>query len=270
MYGKSIYTKSERDEVRNAIFNNHVEKGYTRETYKNVEIFKLFRSDVGRWYLHVYVGNSTKDINKYYYRTEEDANRAINNVKAQADRIETRKAEQIAVNKSTSAEREKLAASGQVVKADTKKSTALLKKYIREKFGINCSVRSEFYSMGCSLNISYDLGPDDEQLSAIKGALEYGRFDGMTDYSYSVDVSGLVVDNFQIEEFKHVSITQNISQDFLKKCALIISNKFGFEGVPKLADDFNNWDSYFGFNYRGANTWSQLFHQQFKNRNKQC
>ena len=267
MYGKSIYTKSDRDEVRNSIFKSHIDNGYTRETYKNVEIFKMFRADLGRWYLHIYVGNSTKDINKYCYRTEEDVIRAINNIKAQADRIEERKAEQIARNKSTAAEREKLAASGQVVKADTKKSTSLLKKYIRDKFGINCSVRSEFYSMGCSLNISYNLGIDEEQLKEIKHALEYGRFDGMTDYSYSVAVSGIVVDNFQLETFKHVFIKQEIGEDFLKRCGLLISNKFGFDGVPKLADDFSNWNDYFGFNYGGANTWNQLTHQKFRIRN---
>ena len=41
------------------------------------------------------------------------------------------------------------------LQADRRKTTSILKKYLREKYGINASIKSEIYSGGSSLNISY-------------------------------------------------------------------------------------------------------------------
>jgi hypothetical protein len=260
-----INTKDKRDETRNYLFNKHIADGFTQETYKSLEIFTKADSN-GKFYLHLYVGNSTKDINKYYYRDAERLAAAVQSAKEQHDRNTEYKANKIKNYKLTAAEAEKKAAAGEVVQASTRKSTVLLKKYIREKWGIDCAVRSETYSGGCSLNISYTLGPDEEQLNEIEAALQYGRFDGMTDYSYNVDVSGIVVDGFKLAEFKHVFIKQDISHELIKKCALMLSDAKMFN-VPDLLPDFSNYQTNFDEIYNSAWTWTQLIYQQFKIRN---
>ena len=114
--------------------------------------------------------------------------------------------------------------------------------------------------MGCSLNIYYNLGADEDILNDIKAALEYGRFDGMEDYSYSVDVSSIVVDGFKLQTFKHVFIKQHISEDFIKKCALMLSDAKYFN-VPDLLPDFSNYGNSFTEIYGSAWTWAQLIYQ---------
>lgn len=260
-----LITKESRDSVRNAIFDRHSADGYTRENYKNLVIFYK-ENEPGKWYLHIYSGNSTKDMNRYYYRTFERLQETIKQYKDNSDRSEARKLEQATKQKTDAETRAKLAASGQTVQADTKKSTILLKKMIREKYGIECSVRSEFYSMGCSLNISYNLGIDDEELNFIKSALQYGTFDSMTDCSGVREVSGLVVDNFKLETFKHVFVKQEISSEFWEKLCKMHSEKIGYSQAEPIQD---NETSFKRFNERVMNAWdwNQLTHQCFKTRN---
>ena len=259
-----LITKQQRDEIRQSLFNKHIEAGFLHDTYKGLEIFT--KEEDGKYYAHVYVGNSTKDINKYYYRDPERLEAAINEFKKSYDMRAEWKANKTKNDKLTAAEAEKKAANGETVEASTRKSTILLKKYIKEKYNIDCNIKSENYSGGCSLNISYNLGADDDNLNDIKAALEYGRFDGMSDLSYSVDVSGIVVDGFQLQTWKHVFISQEISEEFIKKCALMLSDAKIFD-VPDLLPDFSNYNTSFAQIYRRAWTWAQLIYQSFRKRN---
>ena len=61
--------------------------------------------------------------------------------------------------------------------------------------GIKWSVRSESYSMGCSIDVRWTDGPTPNQVEEISGKYQQGRFNGMEDiYEYSrniwVDVFG--------------------------------------------------------------------------------
>jgi len=246
------------------LFNKHIENGFLHETYKGLEIFT--KEESGKYYAHVYCGNSTKDINKYYYRGAERLEAAINEFKKSYDMREEWKANKTKNDKLTAAEAEKKAANGETVEASTRKSTILLKKYIKNKYNIDCNIKSENYSGGCSLNIDYNLGADEDVLNDIKAALEYGRFDGMEDYSYSVDVSSIIVDGFKLQTFKHVFIKQHISEDFIKKCALMLSDAKIFD-VPDLLPDLSNYNTSFNEIYRSAWTWAQLIYQSFRKRN---
>ena len=259
-----LTTKQQRDETRQYLFNKHIEAGFLRETYKGLEIFT--KEEYGKYYAHVYLGNSTKDINKYCYRDPERLEAAISEFKRSYDMREEWKANKTKNDKLTAAEAEKKAANGETVEASTRKSTILLKKYIKEKYNIDCNIKSEVYSGGCSLNISYNLGADKDNLNDIKTALEYGRFDGMSDLSYSVDVSGIVVDGFQLQTWKHVFIEQEISEEFIKKCSLMLSDAKIFD-VPDLLPDFSNYNTSFTEIYRRAWTWGQLIYQSFRKRN---
>ena len=259
-----LITKQQRNETRQYLFNKHIEAGFLRETYKGLEIFT--KEEYGKYYAHVYLGNSTKDINKYCYRDPERLEAAISEFKRSYDMREEWKANKTKNDKLTAAEAEKKAANGETVEASTRKSTILLKKYIKEKYNIDCNIKSEIYSGGCSLNISYNLGADKDILNDIKAALEYGRFDGMSDLSYSVDVSGIVVDGFQLQTWKHVFIEQEISEEFIKKCSLMLSDAKIFD-VPDLLPDFSNYNTSFTEIYRRAWTWAQLIYQSFRKRN---
>lgn len=128
-----------------------------------------------------------------------------------------------------------------VLQADTRKSTSLLKKYLKERFGIKTSIRSEFYSMGCSLNISYELGVDQKEIEKVCKRLQYEGFDGMTDSSYSLDNEGLVVDGYKLEEFKYVFVKQDWSSEFNYKLAQFVSDNINYSGVPALTckEDMN-------------------------------
>jgi hypothetical protein len=153
-----------------------------------------------------------------------------------------------------------------IQKADTRKSTNLLKKYLRERFNIEVSVKSEYYSMGSSLNISYNLGIDEKEVKSIVKNLQYSRFDGMTDCSYNVDNAGIIIDGYQLAEFKHVFVKQDWSEDFSYKLAKFLSDNIKFQDVTEL-ESKEQIHSRFSELYGGAWTWSQLLWQLFKTSN---
>ena len=259
-----LITKQQRDETRQYLFNKHIEAGFLRDTYKGLEIFT--KEEYGKYYAHVYLGNSTKDINKYYYRDAERLEAAINEFKRSYDMREEWKANKTKNDKLTAAEAEKKAANGETVEASTRKSTILLKKYIKEKYNIECNIKSESFSGGNSLDISYKFGCDDENLSDIKTALCDSGFDGMQDLKYSIDCSSMIIDGFKLETFNFVSIKQEISEEFIKKCALMLSDAKIFD-VPDLLPDLSNYNTSFTEIYRSAWTWAQLIYQSFRKRN---
>lgn len=259
-----LITKQQRNETRQYLFNKHIEHGFIRETYKELEIFT--KEEDGKYYAHVYWGNSTKDINKYYYRDSESLKTAINAFKKSYDMREEWKANKTKNDKLTAAEAEKKAANGETVEASTRKSTILLKKYIKNKYNIDCNIKSESFSGGNSLDITYKLGCDKENLGDIKTALCDSGFDGMQDLKYSINCSSIVIDGFKLATFNYVSIKQEISEEFIKKCALMLSDAKIFN-VQDLLPDFSNYNTSFNEIYRRAWTWAQLIYQSFRKRN---
>lgn len=64
-----------------------------------------------------------------------------------------------------------------------------IRKELKSKFkGVKFSVRSKSYSMGSSVDVSWENGPTQNEVSAIINKYQYGDFDGMTDsYNYRSD-----------------------------------------------------------------------------------
>jgi hypothetical protein len=61
-----------------------------------------------------------------------------------------------------------------------------IKKELAAAFpGIKFSTRSKSFSMGDSVDVSWELGPTTKEVDAIIGKYEYGRFDGMQDLQYN-------------------------------------------------------------------------------------
>lgn len=64
-----------------------------------------------------------------------------------------------------------------------------IRKSLKKAFpGIKFSVTSESYSMGNSVNVSWTDGPMHKLVDAIVNMYRYGRFDGIQDLSYDVDI----------------------------------------------------------------------------------
>ncbi len=58
-----------------------------------------------------------------------------------------------------------------------------IKKELKKAFPtIKFSVKSSNFSMGDSVDISWNLGPHTDQVDKIVNKYQYGHFDGMTDY----------------------------------------------------------------------------------------
>jgi hypothetical protein len=251
--------KENRTASQQAQFESLKNMGYSHEIYKGLNIF--IKND-GENYLSlkIFKDNASHAIMNYYYRSEESRTKAINEQKNNYDSWIARKEEQKAKNKLSKIELEQKNAAGEIVQADSRKSTALLKKMLKERFNLNVSIRSEVYSMGCSLNLEWELGCTPERLDFIKFSLEYGRFDGMQDLSYNVDVKGLIIDGYKIEEWKYVHLNQHISDNFKFKLGKMLSDKFGFADIPKLERP-EQMNEYFKGSYGSAATWLQLIYQ---------
>ena len=110
----------------------------------------------------------------------------------------------------------------EILQADTRKTTSLLKKALKQKFGIIAKVNSESYSGGSSLRIYYSLGPDSSVIEAFVNNLQYGYFDGMTDEYKGVKVEPVIVDGYQLNTYKYVFVQQEITRDFKTKVADLI------------------------------------------------
>lgn len=65
-------------------------------------------------------------------------------------------------------------------------AAANIRRELAEKFpGIKFSVRSKSFSMGNSVDVSWELGPTTKEVDAVIGKYEYGRFDAMQDLQYN-------------------------------------------------------------------------------------
>ena len=100
--------------------------------------------------------------------------------------------------------------------ADTRKTTFLIKKYLKEKFGIDCRVKSEYYSGGSSLRISYEFGPSEKEVKADINRLQYGSFDSMNDlYEFKDESqSGIILEGYRLNEYKYVFVSREIPKTF--------------------------------------------------------
>jgi hypothetical protein len=153
-------------------------------------------------------------------------------------------------------------------KADTRKTTALLKKHLKSTFGIVASVRTETYAGGSSMRVRYDLGPAAKLVEPIVKNLQYGAFDSMIDLAYNVDNAGLVIDGFELESFKYVFVDQDLPGALKYRMAQFLSDNINLTGVHKLSgiDEFVTSRT-FGERVWNAWSWNDLFHQLFRVRN---
>ena len=171
---RATATKEGRLNLQNYAFETLTQKGYSRENYGDLKIFTL-TDDSSTW-LKVYKGTAAKEMTYKRYRTEAQALENVANLKASHDRMKAYKTE---------------------LKANpTKSSHSNCAAAIREELKkvmpqIKFSVRSESFSGGDAVRVSWENGPTVAQVDAITNKYAYGRFDSMTDYSYSEHTENL-------------------------------------------------------------------------------
>lgn len=153
----------------------------------------------------------------------------------------------------------------------------VVRKILKTKFpGTKFSVRSETYSMGCSVNISWTDGPTTKQIDQAVGVLSGSGFDGMIDLKYNIthwmlpdgsftlahspgtegnggmnpgfDYPKPHPDAIEVSFADHFSPTRYHSLSFLEKVKAAISSKFGGE-VPTIQGK----EPYHGFSFKDYN-----------------
>lgn len=210
----NLLKKSDRLNILTAYFEKLTAKGYTQETYKDLNIFTKFEND--RYHLDVYKGTSTKNLNRYYYRTNERMQQVINNYKSNTETRENRKAEE--KNNPT---------------LSTHSNCA---KAIREELKLNFpnykfSVTSESFSGGNSVHISWNNGATVKQVDRIVNKYQYGHFNGMDDmYEYSNNIEGL-------PQVKFISTSRTVTEDLLSRLEIDFKNFYNNADV----NDFDHW-----------------------------
>jgi len=150
----------------------------------------------------------------------------------------------------------------EIKQADSRKTTAILKKHLKDHFDINVSIRSESYSGGSSLNVSYTLGKDQDTIEDFLDQLKYGHYFAEDDYWGSKDAS-LIIDGYSLNTYKHVFVRQNWSNDFNYRLAKMFSDQIQFSEIPKL-ESIEDLHKNFPERYASAWTWGEMLHQYFK------
>jgi hypothetical protein len=154
------------------------------------------------------------------------------------------------------------------MQANTRKTTSLLKKFFRNELGMTISVRTEKYSMGSSLNISYTLGASDNYVSSIVNCLQHGSFDGMIDLYEYREVPDFKVDGYVLETQKYVFVRQELPEPLRVAMANAIRNDFWSQLPEPTVDNFcENWDME-TYNQVMDWNWSQFFHKNVKSSNR--
>ena len=102
------------------------------------------------------------------------------------------------------------------------------------------SVRSESFSMGNAVRVSWTDGPTDEEVSDIANKYEYGRFDAMQDLQYSEHTS------FMDDHggTKYLTTSRSYSASFVQVAINYIWHKYQVAADKITPDQFFNGDGW--------------------------
>lgn len=121
----------------------------------------------------------------------------------------------------------------------------LLKAEIKAAYPeLTVSVKSQVYSMGCSVNVTFtDQRPEvRDAIAALAGKYQYGHYDGMNDiYEYSNTIDGL-------PQAKHVFVDNVLSADLRETIRLFVIELFqaGDYAVSPHQIDTTIWQQFSG------------------------
>lgn len=155
-----------------------------------------------------------------------------------------------------------------MTQATTRETTNLLKKYLRQKYNVECTIKSSKYSGGSSLSVEYTLGPDARVVEKELNRLQNGEFNSMEDiYDYKNKAErGIVLDGRILETYKYVFVKQSIPAEFRLEIAKLISSKMKFGEIHECIEQADLYKN-FSTTFLGQWDWSGLVHYLFRVRN---
>lgn len=113
-----------------------------------------------------------------------------------------------------------------------------IRKELKDKWpGIKFRVRSDAFTGGTSVTVSWTDGPTTEQVSAIIDKYQYGHFDGMIDmYEYSNDRP-------DIPQAKYVISQRSMSEQAFSELSQYV--KENYAGLENFDPDlfYDNWNA---------------------------
>lgn len=132
------------------------------------------------------------------------------------------------------------------MKTESAKAANAIKAELKAAFpNVKFSVKSQNYSGGDSVDIYWTDGPTVEQVRAISGKYQYGKFDGMQDlYEYTNSRK-------DIPQAKYVSENRTISVEKEKQIAEKLNKMWGLnfeiDDKGQVINDriVKEWDCYF-------------------------
>lgn len=189
-----LLTKQDRENSRNAQFQALENSGYAKIEYKNLIVFY----NESTLTLKTFWGTAATHTEYYRYRSLQDMQRKIEGLKQTADAREQYKAEQKEKNKG--------------YKSSHAAAAAAIKTELKTKFpGVKFSVISDSFSMGDSVDVSWENGPTSLEVSGVTSKYQYGHFDGMADmYEYSNSRN-------DIPQAKYVQTHRTLSEEIKKQ-----------------------------------------------------
>lgn len=160
-----LNTKAKRTAAREASINYAIKAGYTLEKYKELSILTSEKNDLIM--LKVYKDTTAKEEVYKRYRTIEARAEAIENIKANYN-------SRLAYKEERKKEGKQLTEAARAAKA--------IKAELKEHFqSIKFSVKSDNFSMGDSVHVSWENGPTTNEVEAIIKKYQYGSFNSMED-----------------------------------------------------------------------------------------
>lgn len=212
-----LLTKEARNASRDYQFNSLLNSGYTRETYKGLEIFKNSKDLL----LKVFSGNASNPIFFYRYRTIEQLENKIIEVKQNYEMREKWKAEQKEKNNGH--------------KSGHAATAAAIREELKKTFkGFKFSVTSESFAGGDAVRISWQNGPTTAEVQKITGRYQMGHFNGMEDiYEYSNNVEGL-------PQVKYVTESRGVNEGIKKQIENEICNLMDLTNLSNYRDTPDN------------------------------
>lgn len=181
--------------------------------------------------LTVFTGTAGKPNIHYSYRTKErrdsELQKAIDSQKRRMEYKAQRKEE----NK------------GKLTGAAA--TAAAIKTRLKKEFpGVKFSVRSDNFSMGNSVDIEWTDGPMSEDVKAITGQYQYGRFDGMQDLAYNVKINE---EGLGCPGAKYVHASRRLSDEYRAQIKEVLEQNF----APYHGGNYGN-DNYAPFQWTEA------------------
>lgn len=259
---KNLSNKETRLQIRQTEISRLIEKGASVTEYKCFTYAVWADDERDTCYLKAWKGTASKYYHNFYYTkaAERGMNRMFATVKALRDTADRWEAYELE-KKGKKANGEEITDDKGFKIADTRKTTSLLKKYLQEKFGVKFSVRTEKYSGGSSMNVSYTGGPSKDKVEAIVNRLQYGNFNGMEDiYEYKDDSqTGLIIDGYKLETFKYNFVRREMPDSISFQMAKAVESiaKFPFPELTDMAAFRANFSERWG----SAWNWSDFIYQ---------